>query len=302
MSVLITGATGLLGSKIVKACIRKDLAVKYLTTSKDKIERKANYKGYYWNPDTQDIDLECFDGTEVIIHLAGASVSKRWTKSYKKEILESRTKTTRLLHRSIKSLQSHSIHQFISASGINIYPDSLTKYYEETENERDDSFLADVVKAWEDEVDAFFSLNIPVAKVRIGLVLAKEGGAFPELKRPIDYGMGAVMGCGEQWQSWIHVDDVVRIFLYILKYRLEGVYNAVAPNPVTNAELTKTIAKTLDKPLLLPHVPKTVMKLALGEMHNLLFSSQRVSSKKIETEGFYFKYNNLQNALDDLLN
>ncbi|WP_435133380.1 TIGR01777 family oxidoreductase [Formosa sp. A9] len=301
MSVLITGATGLLGSKIAKACIRKDIAVKYLTTSKSKIQSEPLYQGYYWNPETGEIDLSCFDDVEVIIHLAGATVSKRWTTSYKKTILDSRVVTTRLLHKSLKSLNTHKVAHFISASGINIYPDSLIKYYEESETTIDSSFLGKVVKAWEDEVDTFFSLNIPVAKIRIGLVLAEEGGALPELKKPIDFGLGAVFGSGEQWQSWIHVDDVVRVFMHVLKYRLEGIYNAVAPNPVTHAELTRMVAKTLSKPLLLPNMPKSVMKVVLGDMHELLFASQRVGSKKIENKGFDFKFHNLQNALDDLL-
>lgn len=301
MSVLITGATGLLGSKIVEACHRKEIPVKYLTTSKEKIESKHNYQGYYWDPDNNEIDLDCFKDVEVIIHLAGATVSKRWTTSYKKTILDSRVLSARLLHRSLKSLNTHTVNHIISASAINIYPDSLTKYYDETETAVDNSFLGHVVKAWEDEIDTFFSLNIPVSKIRIGLVLAKEGGILSELKKPVNFGLGAVFGTGEQWQSWIHVDDVVRTFMYVLKYRLEGIYNAAAPNPVTHAELIKAVAKTLEKPMFLPNIPKGVMRLVLGEMHELLFASQRVGSKKLEDAGFNFKYHNLKNALADLL-
>ncbi|CDF78440.1 NAD(P)-dependent epimerase/dehydratase [Formosa agariphila KMM 3901] len=301
MGVLITGATGLLGTRIVELCLQKDVRVKYLTTSKEKIVSKKNYKGYYWNPETNEIDTDCFKDVKVIIHLAGGTVSKRWTPSNKKEILDSRVISTRVLHRGIRSLPNHNVLQIISASGINIYPDSLTKYYNESETETDDSFLGDVVKAWEAEVDTFFGLNIKVAKVRIGLVLSNDGGAFPEFKKPTELGLGAVFGKGEQWQSWIHIDDVVRVFMYLLKYCGEGTFNAVAPNPVTQSELIKSIAKTMDKPMFLPNIPRVVMKLVLGEMHDLLFSSQRVSSKKIEEEGFVFKYPNLQPALLELL-
>ncbi|MDW5290515.1 TIGR01777 family oxidoreductase [Formosa sp. PL04] len=301
MGVLITGATGLLGTKLVELCLQKELSVNYLTTRKDKIVTKKKYKGFYWNPNTNEIDTDCFKDINVIIHLAGGTVSKRWTTSNKKEILDSRVLSTRLLHRGLKSLPQHNVSQIISASGINIYPDSLTRLYNEKDTQINSSFLGDVVKAWEAEVDTFFGLNVKVAKVRIGLVLANEGGALPEFKKPIDLGLGAVFGKGEQWQSWIHVDDVVRVFMYILKYCEVGTFNAVAPNPVAQCELVKSIAKTLDKPMFLPNIPKAVMKIALGEMHDLLFCSQRVSSKKLENKGFVFKYPNLQPALLQLL-
>ncbi|MFB9053044.1 TIGR01777 family oxidoreductase [Formosa undariae] len=301
MGVLITGATGLLGSKIVELCLQKEVSVKYLTTSKEKIVSKENYKGYYWNPETNEIDTDCFQDVKVIIHLAGSTVSKRWTASNKKDILDSRVLSARLLHKGLRSVSNHNVLQIISASGISVYPDSLTRFYNETETEIDNSFLGDVVKAWEAEVDTFFGLNIKVAKIRIGLVLSEKGGVLSELKKPTEMGLGAVFGTGEQWQSWIHVDDVVRVFMYILKYCGEGTFNAVAPNPVTQGELVKSIAKTLDKPMFLPNIPKVAMKLVLGEMSYLLFSSQRVSCKKLEGEGFVFKYPNLQPALLELL-
>ncbi|WP_159021348.1 TIGR01777 family oxidoreductase [Formosa sp. L2A11] len=301
MGVLITGATGLLGTKIVERCLRKDVSVKYLTTRKEKIVSEKNYQGYYWNPETKEIDTDCFEGVQVIIHLAGGTVSKRWTSSNKKEIIDSRVQSARLLHSALKSLPKHSVAQIISASGISVYPDSLTKYYNEKDTQIDHSFLGEVVKAWEAEVDTFFGLNIKVAKVRIGLVLSTEGGVLPEFKKPIDLGLGAVFGTGEQWQSWVHIDDVVRVFIFLLKYCGEGTFNAVAPNPVTQSELIKAIAKVVDKPMFLPGIPKGVMRLVLGEMHNLMYASQRVSSKKLEDQGFEFKYPNLQPALLELL-
>ncbi|QDO93930.1 TIGR01777 family protein [Formosa sediminum] len=301
MGVLITGATGLLGTKIVELCLQKDVSVKYLTTRKEKIVTKKNYQGYYWNPKTKEIDTACFEDVNVIIHLAGSTVSKRWTASNKKNIIDSRVLSARLLHHGLKSLPTHNVAQIISASGISIYPDSLTKYYNEKDTQVDPSFLGDVVKAWEAEVDTFFGLNVKVAKVRIGLVLSTEGGVLPEFKKPIDLGLGAVFGSGEQWQSWIHIDDVARVFVFLLKYCGEGIYNAVAPNPVTQTELMKSIAKTLDKPMFLPGIPKFAVKLVLGEMHELMYASQRVSSKKLEAQGFEFNYPNLQPALSALL-
>ena len=300
MRVLITGATGLIGKEIVKLCLKKNIQVNYLTTSKSKIAKKANYHGFYWNPKINEIDINCFNDVEIIIHLAGASVAKRWTPCYKKEILSSRLQTTKLLVDSLKK-HENKVKQVISASAIGIYPDSLSNYYEEDHSTGDDSFLSEVVKQWENAVDAFSELGISVAKIRIGLLMSNKGGALPKLVKPIRLGLGAAFGTGNSWQSWIHIEDLSRLFVYVLNNNLEGVYNAVAPNPVSNQDLTKLCAKVLDKPLFLPNIPKFFMKLVLGDMHTLLFLSQRVSSKKIEETGFDFKYYHLEPALKNLL-
>ncbi|WP_027138852.1 TIGR01777 family oxidoreductase [Gaetbulibacter saemankumensis] len=300
MKVLITGATGLIGQEVVKLCLKKNIAVNYLTTRKSKIKQSNLYNGFYWNPKTQEIDETCFKEVDAIIHLAGASISKRWTPSYKEEIISSRRDTTRLLCNALKG-ELHSINQIISASAIGIYPDSLTNYYDESYHEDITSFLAEVVHIWEKEVDAFKSLGIKVTKIRVGLVLSNNGGALPELLRPIKYGLGSAFGNGKQWQSWIHIYDLARMFIFLYKNQLEGVFNGVAPNPVSNKELVKTVAKIVHKPLWLPNIPKFLMKIILGEMHVLLFEGQRVSCKKIEDKGFLFKYHHLQPALKNLL-
>ena len=300
MRVLITGATGLIGQEIVKLCHEKDIKINYLTTSKSKIIQEENYKGFYWNPKAKEIDSDCFKGVDAIIHLAGATVSKRWTPSYKKEILASRTETTALLVNTLKAL-THTVKQVVSASAIGIYPDSLTNYYDQTHNKTSSSFLGQVVSVWEEAIDEFSKLNITVSKIRIGLVLSNKGGALTELVKPIKFGLGAAFGNGKQWQSWIHIHDLANLFLYVLQNDLSGIYNGVAPNPVSNNELTKTAANALQKPLFMPNIPKFFMKLVLGDMHILLFESQRVSSKNVEDMGFYFKYNYLEPALKDLL-
>ena len=158
-----------------------------------------------------------------------------------------------------------------------------------------------MVEQWEAAVDDFKSSGLDVCKIRIGLVLSEKGGALPEIVRPIKFGAGAAFGSGEQWQSWIHINDLAQLFLYAVNQSLIGVYNAVAPNPVNNTELTKASARVLSRPLILPNIPKFAMKFALGEMHILLFESQRVSSLKIEQEGFEFKFPNLEPTLQDLL-
>lgn len=300
MKVLITGATGLVGKEIMHYCDVHGISVHYLTTSKEKLTQQANRKGFYWNPKSQSIDIACFEGVDTIVNLAGSTIAKRWTKAYKQEILDSRVRSLQFLKTALQG-SNHTITQLISASAIGLYPDSQTNYYDESNTDVASGFLGKVVKTWEDEVDAFETLGIKTVKIRIGLVLAKDGGALPQIARPVRYGLGAAFGTGMQWQSWIHITDLAQLFIHILQHRLTGVYNAVAPNPVTNKEFTRIVARTLNRPLWLSNIPRFFMQLALGEMHVLLFESQRVSSKRIEDAGFDFEYHHLQLALEDLL-
>lgn len=298
--VLITGATGLIGRELVKKCHQEDIAVNYLTTSKSKIETIDNYKGFYWDPSTGEIDLNAFEDISAIINLVGSSIAKRWTSKNKKVILDSRVKSMELIYASLKDID-HTVDHFISASGINIYPHSKTRLYTEEDTEVDDNFLANVVVQWEEAAAQFKDLGMEVSKVRTGMVLAKKDGAFPKLVQPIRYGVGAPFGSGEQWQSWIHLEDIAGIYLFLLKNRLEGVYNAVAPTAVQNQKMTKMIASQLDSPLWLPNIPGFVLKLLLGDMSLLLLEGQLVSSRKIQEMGYSFKFHNLETALQDLL-
>ncbi len=300
MRILITGATGLVGQELVSQCHAKGYTVNFLTTSKSKLVSEPNYKGFYWNPKVGEIDVHCLKDVSVIINLAGASISKRWTSSYKKEILDSRIDTLNTLYVALSSLTEHKVRSLISASAIGIYPNSLDNYYEEEETAVDDSFLGKVVAAWERKANDFKALNIKVSKVRIGLVMSANGGALPEIAKPIKYYVGAAFGSGEQWQSWIHISDLARMFLFIADNNLKGVFNGVSPNPVTNNRLVKEIAMILEKPLFLPNIPEFVMKTILGNMSYILFASQRVSSKKIEEEGFTFEYMNICSALENI--
>ncbi|WP_026977955.1 TIGR01777 family oxidoreductase [Flavobacterium tegetincola] len=300
MKILITGATGLIGTELVALLLQNGVTVHYLTTSKKKIESKPNYHGFYWNPNQGIIDENALMGVDSIIHLAGATISKRWTPKYKQEIIESRILSSNVLYKALKE-HPHSVKQLISASAIGIYPDSLTKIYTEENNEVDESFLGKVVMKWEESVNKFKSLNIKVAKIRTGLVLTNNGGALPEMEKPIKMGIGSPFGSGKQIQSWIHIHDLVELYLFAVEHELEGAYNAVASNPVTNKKLTQEIAAVLKKPLFMPNIPKFLMSLVLGEMHTILFASQNVSNKKIESKGFKFKYNQVDKALMNLL-
>ena len=300
MRILITGATGLVGESLVDLFHENNVEVNYLTTSKNKIKNKPNYRGYFWNPSRLEIDKNCFDGVSAIINLAGASVAKRWTKNHKKAILDSRIDSLNTLKTSLEQTE-HQVEHLLSASAIGLYKDSLTKFHEENDYNKGNNYLADVVSQWESAADEFNSLGIKVSKVRIGVVLAKNGGALEKMKQPVEKYVGAPLGHGKQWQSWIHVVDLCGIFYHLLERQLEGVYNAVSPNPVSNKELTECIAKELGKPLVLPNVPSFVLKLMLGEMSTIVLGSQLVSSQKIINSGFQFKYAQLKPAMSNLL-
>jgi len=299
MVYLITGATGLVGQHIVKRCEQQNIVVHYLTTSKSKIKNTATCKGFYWDPTADYIDKEAFKGVSTIIHLAGANVAKRWTNSYKKEILDSRVVPTNLLKTVLTEID-HTVSQFISASAIGIYEDSLIEFYSEESKCLGGNFLADVVKQWEAAVNQIADLGIAVAKIRIGVVLDSKEGALPKIAKPIKMYFGAAFAKGTQWQSWIHIHDLASLFMFVAQEKLTGVYNAVSPNAVTQNKLISSCAEVLSKPLWLPNIPKFVLRLMLGEMSTILLGSQRVDGSKIQEEGFLFEFPSLRKALQFL--
>lgn len=300
MKILITGATGLVGNELVSLLLQNGETVHYLSTSKKKIESQSNFKGFYWNPQQGIIDENCFIGVDAIIHLAGANIGKRWTPKYKQEIIESRILSSNLLFKALKDFP-HQVKQIVSASAVGIYPDDLKKLYTESEKEVDNSFLGNVVVKWEESVDKFKLLNIKVCKLRTGLVLSSKGGALMEMLKPIKFGMGAPFGSGRQVQSWIHIQDLTEMYYFAVKNSWQGTFNAVAPNPVTNKELTEEIATAVKRPIIIPSIPKFLMSFVLGEMHIMLFTSQNVSSQKASDNGFVFKYKIIEKALSHLL-
>jgi uncharacterized protein len=300
MKILITGATGLVGIDLTKLLISQGYTINYLTTDAKKIESKPNFKGFFWNPKTGEIDLKSLDNVDVVIHLAGANIAHRWTKSYKKEILESRVFATNLLFESIKN-NPNQVKQFITASGTAIYPDNDSSIYSEDFSGKADGFLSKVVQEWESSADKISTLNIKVCKLRTGIVYASNGGALQEIIKPIRWGIGSSFGSGKQIQSWIHINDLVKIYEFCLKNQLDGVYNAVAPNPVSDENLTKTIAKILKKPLFMPNIPRFIMKLILGAMHELLFTNKNISSQKIVNQGFVYQFPEIETALKNIL-
>ncbi|MFP4088737.1 MAG: TIGR01777 family oxidoreductase [Cyclobacteriaceae bacterium] len=306
-NVLITGGTGMIGQRLTQMLQDKGYEVAHLSRSRPDRSRSGHsgpVKTYVWDIQKKEIEPEALQQADYVIHLAGAGVAdKRWTESRKKIILKSRTESTRLLHDTLANLGENRLKAFISASAIGIYgSDTGSAEIHETSPKGDD-FLADVTRQWEAVVDEIKRLNIRTAKLRIGVVLSMKGGALPRIVQPVKLGVGAPLGSGQQYVSWIHIDDLCRMIVYALEHeQMDDVYNAVAPGPVTNKELTQTAAHILHKPLFLPNVPGFAIKLAFGEMASIVLGGNRVSSRKVQENGFEFNFKNIQSALNDLLN
>ena len=300
MRILITGATGLIGTELVSLLLQNGVEVHYLTTSKKKIIKEDKYHGFFWNPAQGIIDENCLLGVDVIVHLAGASIAKRWTSAYKQEIIESRIASSNTLYKAIKE-NPNQVKQIISASGTAIYPDSATAIYDELSIANQDNFLSNVVVKWEESINKFKQLDIKVCKLRTGIVLSKNGGALQEMIKPIQFGLGAAFGNGQQITSWIHIHDLAVMYFFAAKNQWEGIYNAVSPNPISNENLTKALANILHKPLFLPNIPRFVMRLMLGEMHELLFTNKNISAKKVIESGFQFQFPTIEKALSNII-
>lgn len=298
-TILITGGTGLIGSRLTELLLENGYEVSYLSRRKADI---TNVKVYLWDVEKGYLAEEAIRNADFIIHLAGAGVAdERWTDSRKQEILNSRTQSSQMLYGKLKQVPNR-VKALVSASAIGIYgADRGEEVLTETSPYGND-FLAEVTKAWEASVQPVAELGIRTVLLRIGIVLSEQGGALPKMAQPVRLGAGAPLGSGNQWMSWIHVDDLCRMFIYALENaQLQGAYNAVAPNPAKNAELTKEIAGVLNKPFFLPNVPAFALKLAVGELAVSVLGSAKVSSRKITEAGFTYRFPDLTDALRDLL-
>lgn len=300
MKILITGATGLIGSELISLLLDNSISVHYLTTSRSKIKNDPNCQGFFWDPKNGILDKNSLIGVNAIIHLAGANIAKRWTSIYKSEILQSRVLASNTLFNAVKE-NPNNIKQIVSASGTAIYPDREDYAYSEENTVVEDNFLSNVVVEWEQSVDQFRLLDIKVCKLRTGVVFSKKGGALQEMIKPIRFGCGAPFGNGKQVTSWIHIDDLVAMYLFAVKNSWDGVYNAVAPYAVSNQNLIRLIAQKLRRPLWLPAIPKLFMKAILGEMHELLFNNKKISAQKAINAGFQFRFPTAEKAVKDLV-
>ncbi len=298
INILITGGSGLIGTQLTERLRQRGHRVSLLSRS----EQEGEHKSFVWKIDQNYIEPGAFQEVDAIVHLAGAGIAdKPWTLERKREILESRTNSTRLLVNSLKNTPNQ-VKTVIAASAIGYYGFGNQQEVFTEDSEAGKDFLADVTKRWEGETEAFVELGLRVVKIRIGIVLSERGGALEEIARPVKYFVGAPLGSGDQYVSWIHMEDLCQIFVKAIEdSSMRGPYNAVSPHPLTNRELTKAIAKALHRPLLLPPIPSFALKLLLGEMADLVLNGSKVSGSRIIESGYQFKYSDINQALEDLL-
>lgn len=289
----------MVGMRLSEMLIDLGYEVAHLSRNPNKVSK---YKTFKWDTDSGYLDDNAVTYADYIINLAGASVAEeKWTEERKKIILKSRVDSINLLHKCLEKTQHH-VKGFISASAIGIYGNSGDLLMSEESTYADD-FLAQVCKAWEDAAWQMRDLNLRTVIFRMGIVLSDKGGALPQIAKPVKMMAGAPLGSGKQYMSWIHIDDVCRLFIRAVEdAKLEGVYNAVAPHPVTNEKFTKELAEVMHKPLVLPKVPAFAINLMMGEMSEVVLASQRVSANKIMQTGFTFEYNYLEEALESFYN
>jgi len=291
--VLITGGSGLVGQVLSQMLLEKGYRVAWLSRKTKSIK---NIEVYEWDIQRQYIDPKALDA-QLLVHLAGENVGQgHWTAQRKAQIIESRTLSSQLL---AKSFADKNLEVFVAASAIGLYGNTYEHWADENTLAGKD-FLAKVVVEWEKELQ-----KIPAQRTvinRVGVVLSKKDGALEKIALPIRFWAGAALGSGKQYLSWIHQKDLCRIFIKAIEdSSMQGIFNAVAPEPVTNEVLTKKIAEVLEKPLFLPNIPEFVLKILLGEMSQIVLNGSRVSAKKIIDTGFEFEFADLNACLRDLL-
>jgi uncharacterized protein len=297
--VLITGGTGLIGTALTKHLIEKKYEVVYLSREEN---LHAEIKTYKWDVEKEEIDHRALSGVDYIIHLAGASIAdKRWTEKRKKEIIESREKSARLLQNAV-SKEGIRLKAFIGAAAVGIYGMQTSDHVFREEDQGKKDFLNHVCELWEKSYAGFGPVSDRLVVLRLGIVLSETNGALETMARPIKAGIGSALGTGKQINPWIHIEDLCRIFMKAIEEKsMSGVYNVAAPSIITNAELMKAIAETLHKPYFMPNVPVFVIRLMFGEMADMILTGSAVSAERIRNSGYHFLYTDVKSALRDLL-
>ncbi|MEO6189272.1 MAG: TIGR01777 family oxidoreductase [Saprospiraceae bacterium] len=296
--ILIAGGSGVIGISLSQFLKQKGYQVSILSRSES---QSSPFKTYLWNPEKDEIDKDAFENLKYVIQLSGANISeKRWTNERKKEIIESRIRTTNLLFLTIKNSKIK-LKAFISASAIGYYGAVSSNHIYTESDPAGGDFLAKTCIEWEKTADQFNNIGIRTIKIRTGIVLTKTGGALSKMTMPIKFGFGSALGSGEQYFPWIHISDLCQIYLKAMRDdNMNGAYNAVAPSFIMNKDFTKSLAKALDKPLWLPNIPSFILKMIFGEMSIVLLHGSRISSEKLLAAGYHFQFKEIENTLIDL--
>ncbi len=295
-SILISGGSGLVGNKLTSLLGQSDYGVAHLSRHK---QSQRAVETFQWDIKKGYLPQEALDGVKTIIHLAGAGIAdKRWTEKRKEIIRNSRVESSKLIYKTLEQYENN-VDTVISASAVGYYGDTGDGLVREVDPSGND-FLGETCKAWEKEVLEIEKLGKRVVIIRIGIVLSKDGGALPQMAFPLKFKVGVYMGSGEQYMSWIHLDDLCGIFLKAVKDdNMQGIYNAVAPRPETNKQFAHQLSKTLGGFFSLP-APSWGLKLLMGEMSKIVLNSNKVSSDKILESGYAFKYPTLKSALTEI--
>ena len=297
-SILITGGTGLIGSKLLDSIDKSVYNVYVLTRKKSYKENGVNYIN--WDPENSVLDISQIKNIYSVINLAGESIDgSRWTSNYKRKILDSRVNSTRLLFNKVKEMKELP-KSFISASATGFYEVNTDNPQAETDLPGN-NFLSDVVQQWEKEILKFKSLGLRTTTFRIGLVLSKDGGVLKRLYPIFKFFLGVPIGSGKQMISWIHESDMIGLInMAIESNKLEGIYNAVAPEIITNTEFTKSLLKSLNRfsyPSIIK-APSFIVRILFGEQSDLVLNGLNISSEKIMQSNYKFKFTKLSSALN----
>jgi uncharacterized protein (TIGR01777 family) len=294
MRVLVSGASGLVGSALVRSLEAEGNRVTRLVRS-----AAAQGDEVGWDPGAGRLDPSAIEGIEAAVHLSGESVAGRWSAAKKERILESRTGSTRLLAETLAGLEQRP-SVLVCASAVGYYGDRGDEELTER-SPAGSGFLADVVRQWEAAAEPARAAGIRVVSLRFGVVLSPDGGALRRMLPPFRLGVGGRIGGGDQYMSWVAIDDVVGAVQHALETeQLSGPVNATAPEPVTNSEFTKTIGRVLGRPTLM-RVPGPALRLALGEFSSEVLNGQRVLPARLMESGYRFRYPQLEGALRNLL-
>ncbi len=300
--VVVTGATGLIGKELCSALSNRGDEVTIFTRNPETAKKilGSTYNYVKWNYENPNEWLSHLENKDALIHLAGANLfAKRWNKKYKDVILESRQLSTKNLITAI-SQTKNKVKVFICSSGVGYYGSRGDEILTETSSIGND-FIANVVYAWETEAAKAQQMNIRTVMLRQGIVLSNKGGALLKLLPPFKFFIGGALGNGQQWFPWIHIDDLISIYLFLLDDKnLNGAVNVVSPENVRMNEFAKTLGKVLHRPSIFK-VPAFALRIAIGEAASTILSSQRVVPKKLIENGFKFRFEKLEDALKDLL-
>jgi len=292
-TILLAGGTGLIGNRLAEILREQGHAVRILT-------RSPRSEGQFtWNPAAGVLDDAALQGVDFVVNLAGAGIAdKRWTADRKRELVDSRVQSARTL-RDAFIRTGFRPKAYLSASAIGYYGNSGERVMTETDTPVGSNFLVECCQKWEQAADEVAALGMRTVKFRIGIVLAKEGGALPEIVKPLRFGLGTYFADGQAWWSWIHLDDVCRMFIWAIEnQQVEGVFNAATPSPIRGIELVKATAKAMRQPAVFVSAPAFTLQMALGEMSAVVLNSNQISAAKALKAGFEFRYPELMEALE----